>query len=417
MSSSEIERSESVNETRVPWYDDQREKKPVQDLEIKDAQLIFQSVWAELKESYGRENLRFPKEIFWLNGAPGAGKGTHTKFIMKYRDYTEAPIVVSDLLKSPEARKRIDAGLLVGDKEVTELVFRALLNPDYDSGAIVDGYPRTKVQVECLKLLYGKLNDLRREFLNTLLSSHFPKPQFHILVLFIDEAESIARQINRGKKALEHNREVEASGYGTPVELRKTDLEDEAARNRYRTFKEQTYDALRTLRKVFHYHFINAHGTIAAVQERIINELQYQSSLELDQATYDRVSVIPIASQIIQHARQDLIQRLDDYEAHHPELFGRVVHLVEEKFMPIVLRHAISGRAAINSEDDLLNDPTALAMLLDIFSERGYHAVVDIRREEIPDSIDPKSFHITCRIKKVFRVTVSFAGSEIRRGS
>ncbi|MGF1448049.1 MAG: nucleoside monophosphate kinase [Opitutales bacterium] len=417
MSSSEIESREAANETRVPWYDDQRDKQPVQDLEIKDAQLIFQAVWAGLKESYGRENLRFPKEIFWLNGAPGAGKGTHTKFIMKYRDYTEAPIVVSDLLKSPEARKRIDAGLLVGDKEVTELVFRALLNPDYDSGAIVDGYPRTKVQVECLKLLYGKLNDLRREFLNTLLSSHFPKPQFHILVLFIDEAESIARQLNRGKKAVEHNREVEASGFGTPIELRKTDLDEEAARNRYRTFKEQTYDALHTLRRVFHYHYINAHGTISAVQERIINELQYQSSLELDQATYDRVSVVPIASQIIQHARQDLIQRLDDYEAHQSDLFGRVVHLIDEKFMPIILRHAISGRAAINSEDDLLNDTSALAMLLDIFSERGYHAVVDIRREEIPDVVDPKTFRITCRVKKVFRVTVSFAGSEIRRGS
>lgn len=400
----------------MPWYDANQAERPVRDLEIKDAQLIFQAVWAELKESYGRENLRFPKEIFWLNGAPGAGKGTNTRFIMKYRDYTAAPVVVSELLQSPEARKRIDAGLLVGDKEVTELVFKELLNPEHDSGAIVDGYPRTKVQVECLKLLYGKLNDLRREFLNTLLSSHFPKPQFHILVLFIDEAESIRRQLLRGQKAVEHNREVDASGYGTKIELRKTDLEEEAARGRYRTFKEKTYEALRSLREVFHYHYINAHGSVAAVQERIINELKYQSSLELDQATYDRLSVIPIANQIVLHARQDLVQRLDDYEAHDSALFARVVSLIDEKFMPIVLRHAISGRAAINSEDELLGDSAALAMLLDIFSERGYHAVVDLRREEIPESIDPKTFKITCRVKKVYRVTVSFQGSEIRRG-
>src|SRR4051794_26569515 len=33
------------------------------DLEIKDAHLIFESVWQDLQTEYGRENLRFPKEI------------------------------------------------------------------------------------------------------------------------------------------------------------------------------------------------------------------------------------------------------------------------------------------------------------------------------------------------------------------
>ena len=56
-----------------------REIKPtkkVEDLEVKDAQLIFQTVWQELEQEMGAENLKFPAEIFWLNGAPGAGKGT-----------------------------------------------------------------------------------------------------------------------------------------------------------------------------------------------------------------------------------------------------------------------------------------------------------------------------------------------------
>ena len=126
--------------------------KKVEDLEVKDAQLIFQTVWHELEQELGAENLKFPAEIFWLNGAPGAGKGTQTEFIMEFRDLTEKPIIVSELLKSPEARKKIDAGLLAGDREVTKLVLRSLLDPEYESGAIVDGYPRTKTQVECLKL-------------------------------------------------------------------------------------------------------------------------------------------------------------------------------------------------------------------------------------------------------------------------
>ena len=44
--------------------------KPVEDIEVKDAQLIFHSVWHELEKEVGAENLKFPAEIFWLNGAP-----------------------------------------------------------------------------------------------------------------------------------------------------------------------------------------------------------------------------------------------------------------------------------------------------------------------------------------------------------
>ena len=87
----------------------------VEDLEVKDAQIIFNTVWQHLVEELGQDNLRFPKEIFWLNGAPGAGKGTNTGFIMRYRNLTAPPIVVSSLLTTPEAKKKKDAGMLVGD--------------------------------------------------------------------------------------------------------------------------------------------------------------------------------------------------------------------------------------------------------------------------------------------------------------
>ena len=38
------------------------------DLEIKDAQLIFNHVWRQLEAEYGREHLRFPKELILLGG-------------------------------------------------------------------------------------------------------------------------------------------------------------------------------------------------------------------------------------------------------------------------------------------------------------------------------------------------------------
>jgi adenylate kinase len=386
------------------------------DLEVKDANLIFNSVWGELEQEFGIEGLRFPNEVIWLNGAPGAGKGTQTRFIQKYRSLTAEPIVVSNLLQSPAARKLIDAGMMVGDREVTALLFRALLNPENETGVVVDGYPRTKVQVLCLRLLHEKLNALRNEYLGTPLASHFRKPMFHIVVLFVDEAESVRRQILRGERARIHNAEVEASGVGEMIETRSTDLSEESARNRYRTFKEVTYESLKTLREVFFYHYVNAHGSIDDVRRRIEDELRYQSSLELDQSTYDRISRIPIARELSIHARQELVNRLDSYNAQHPELFEQAVALIDEKFMPIIRRHTMSGRAHVNSEHPMLADPTALAMIIDIFADRGYDTVIDVRRYEIPARINRETWEIETREKVVWRFIVNFPGSRIRRG-
>jgi adenylate kinase len=80
------------------------------DLEIKDGQLIFESVWQDLEADFGREKLRFPKEIILLGGAPGSGKGTNTAFIAKTRSLTCRPIVMSALLDSPGAKALKDAG-------------------------------------------------------------------------------------------------------------------------------------------------------------------------------------------------------------------------------------------------------------------------------------------------------------------
>jgi adenylate kinase len=111
-----------------------------------------------------------------------------------------------------------------------------------------------------------------------------------------------------------------------------------------------------------------------------------------------------------------MVKRLDTYELEHSELFARVTSFIEKKIIPIVIRHAISGVALINTEEPVLGDPLALAMLIDVFSERGYHAVVDIHKIEIPESFDLATGAIKCRTKKVFRIQIRFHGSEIRRG-
>ena len=385
-------------------------------LEVKDAQVIFTNVWNELEAEFGYENLRFSKELILLGGAPGAGKGTNTGFIMKARDLTCAPIVVSSLLNTPEARRIKQSGGMVGDREVVGLVFRKLLDEEYRDGCVLDGFPRTRVQVECLKLLVLKMNQLYREYHDTPLAINFRKPTIHVMVLFVDEKTSVERQLKRGCEVAEWNARGEVEEDVELREQRATDQDPEAARQRYRVFKEKTWEALQSLKEVYHYHFVNAQGTIESVESNIRKELDYQSSLELDPRTHDAVRHLPLASEIVMHARQELVKRMDSYELENRELFHGVIRLIEDRFMPIVTRHAIPGLTVVSSEDKIFEDPLALAMVIDIFGERGYRAVASIKHAEIPKSVDLKTGRITCSTKKIYRFQIRFAGSEIRRG-
>lgn len=386
------------------------------DVEIKDAQVIFNGVWKDLVKEFGVENLRFPKEIILLGGAPGAGKGTNTTFIMKARGFTCPPIVVSSLLDSPEAKALKDKGMLVGDREVMGILLRKMLEPEFRDGAVLDGFPRTKVQVECMKLLVKKINKLHRDYADTPLAGYFRQPTIHVMVLFVDEKTSVDRQLYRGRQIEKHNEEVRQTGMGELQELRPTDLDVEAAKHRYRVFKESTWDALQSLKEVFFYHLINAQGPIEEVEQNILQELQYQSSLELEHETFAMIRGIPLASELVLHARQELVRRLDAYARDHHDLFQDVVDLIQTKFIPIIERHAISGRAAINNEDAVLSNPLALAMLIDIFSDRGYHAVVDKQLSKIPERVNVNTGEIEFRPNTTYRIHVFFEGSEIRRG-
>jgi adenylate kinase len=389
---------------------------PGPDLEIKDAQLIFSAVWSDLVEKHGRDNLRFPREMIWLGGAPGAGKGTNTPFIAQTRDITAPPVVISGLLTSPQAVSIKNAGGMVGDREVIGLLFEELLHPQYHEGVIVDGFPRTRVQVECLKLYYHAMLDLHKEYRNTPLARFFRKPLFRIALLFVTEEVSVERQLKRGREIRDHNRQVRQSGVGGLLEERPTDLDVDLCRKRYETFTKSTFEALQSLRQIFHFHYIDAEGELPEVQRNILREFSYQSSLELTQEVYDLIHNIPVAGQLATHARQELVERLETYEGEQRLLFERVVRLIENKLIPIIRAHAITGHARINTEDELLDEPLALRMMIDVLSERGFHALVDVHKVEVPERVNLTTGEITIRTKKVYRIEVRYQPSDIRRG-
>lgn len=93
-----------------------------------------------------------------LLGPPGAGKGTQAKFLTQYFHIPQ--ISTGDMLRSEvqaktplgkEAKRMMDAGQLVPDKLIIDLVKRRLQAPDCDHGFLFDGFPRTIAQAEALK--------------------------------------------------------------------------------------------------------------------------------------------------------------------------------------------------------------------------------------------------------------------------
>lgn len=384
------------------------------ELEIKDPAVIFGSVWMKLEEKYGRARLQFPKEIIWLIGAPGAGKGTNTPFILRERGITAEPLIMSSLLTSPEAERLKASGKLVSDSLVLELLFEQLLLPIYKNGVVVDGFPRTNVQVEMLKLLHDQMLNLRTYFSDTPLAHEFRRPKFRVTVLFVEEAESVRRQLRRGLQALEHNQKVKETGIGELVEERPTDFSEEHARARYLIFKNH-YAVLWTLKEHFNFTLINASGTIEDVEKSIREQFAYQSSFDLAEDTYDAISRIPVATETITHARQWLVKRLDNYQTTNQELLGRVVEAIQKEIIPSIQLHAFAGDALIKTSNELFDDPLAVKMALDVLSERGYHANWDLKVDYIPTTVNLQTGEISVRQERLHVLRVKFNRPTLRK--
>ena len=93
-----------------------------------------------------------------LLGAPGAGKGTQAAFVTKR--YSIVQISTGDMLRAavqagtPVGRKAkalMDAGRLVPDEIILELVKARIAEADCRNGFLFDGFPRTIPQAEALR--------------------------------------------------------------------------------------------------------------------------------------------------------------------------------------------------------------------------------------------------------------------------
>jgi len=95
-----------------------------------------------------------------LLGPPGAGKGTQAKLLIER--YQIPQISTGDILRAAvkemtpsgvSAKKFMDAGALVPDDIVIDIIKERLSKPDSAKGFILDGFPRTVAQADALSIM------------------------------------------------------------------------------------------------------------------------------------------------------------------------------------------------------------------------------------------------------------------------
>ncbi|MDD6652153.1 MAG: adenylate kinase [Eggerthellales bacterium] len=99
-----------------------------------------------------------------LLGAPGAGKGTQASMLVE--KYGMCHISTGDILRAAvknqtplgvKAKAFMDAGDLVPDELIIDLMKERMQEPDTEKGVLLDGFPRTTAQAEALDTMLAGL--------------------------------------------------------------------------------------------------------------------------------------------------------------------------------------------------------------------------------------------------------------------
>jgi adenylate kinase len=170
-----------------------------------------------------------------LIGPPGAGKGTQAKILeetyglkqLSTGDMLRAEIAAgSDLGK--KAKAVIDAGNLVSDDIMVDMIAGRITQPDCTKGVIFDGFPRTVDQAQALDAMLADRGK-----------------KIDAVIEFVVDEESLVDRLN--------TRIAQTKAAGNPV---RGDDNEETLRNRLKVYRGQTapilpyYEAAGLLTKV-----------------------------------------------------------------------------------------------------------------------------------------------------------------------
>lgn len=177
-----------------------------------------------------------------LLGPPNSGKGTQAQRIAAAMDVPA--VSTGDMLRRAVAegsalgrrvKETLDAGELVDDATMAELVRDRLSRPDTAGGYVLDGYPRTLAQAETLAAIL----DEGGESLDA------------AVLMDVDEDELVARALARGR----------------------TDDREEVLRERFRVYRERTEPLIGYYERLDLLHEVDGVGSIGEVTRRIFAAL------------------------------------------------------------------------------------------------------------------------------------------------
>lgn len=212
-----------------------------------------------------------------LLGPPGAGKGTQAQFISK--EYDIPQISTGDMLRAAikagtelgkQVKAVMDAGDLVSDELIINLVKERIAQPDCTNGCIFDGFPRTIPQAEALKDAGVDID--------------------HVVEIDVPD-EEIIKRISGRRFHLDSGRvyhvvynppkvEGQDDETGEPLTQRDDDKED-VVKDRLATYHEQTKQLVGFYGELAakeanapRYHKIDGTQDIAAVKDAVIGALK-----------------------------------------------------------------------------------------------------------------------------------------------
>lgn len=175
-------------------------------------------------------------------GAPGSGKGTQGKRLAERLGIPK--ITTGDILRAavasdtPLGRKAktfMDAGQLVPDSLILDLIRAELAKPDARDGAVLDGFPRTAAQAELVDRVLAERG----------------RRLTHVLLLDVDQDVLVRRIYNRAR-----------------VESRSDDTE-EGIRTRLGVYQTETAPLVAHYAPRGNLHRVPGGGMIDAIAEEI----------------------------------------------------------------------------------------------------------------------------------------------------
>ena len=203
-------------------------------------------------------------------GPPGAGKGTQAKIICEHFGIPQ--ISTGDMLRTAKKENRLpaeliakmDAGGLVPDEVVIDLIRQRTSEEDAKNGFLLDGFPRTVPQAEALSGLLAGRDGQPAHPLNV------------VLALVVDKDLLLERAILR--RTDKRTGQIYHLKYKPPppdadLEHRADDHEDKV-RNRVDVYEKMTADLLPFYEKAGLLERVDGVGQVEEVTQRVLAAIE-----------------------------------------------------------------------------------------------------------------------------------------------